>query len=71
MTTHTDESKLEDLSVHELRPGLGPGHRARGSEVPMGSAPRYAGCGRGREDPLEVFRAFVGMTYLTRVSEGR
>ena len=23
------------------------------------------------EDPLEVFRAFVGMTYITRVSEGR
>jgi D-amino peptidase len=25
----------------------------------------------GGEDPLEVFRAFVGMTYITRVSEGR
>jgi D-amino peptidase len=23
------------------------------------------------EDPLEVFRSFVGMTYITRVSEGR
>jgi len=23
------------------------------------------------EDPLAVFRSFVGLTYITRVSEGR
>ena len=23
------------------------------------------------EDPLEVYRSFVGITYITRVSEGR
>jgi D-amino peptidase len=25
----------------------------------------------GGDDPLAVFRSFVGVTYITRVSEGR
>ena len=38
----------------------------KGAERSGTQAVRIAG-----DDPLEVYRSFVGITYITRVSEGR